>query len=184
MDPAVIEELASAGFRVDEDRLPRVAIALDEDDEPVPPGETVAVEIEGGVIDLRLESIPELFAGTRCPTDFGNEPPEDYVPFLASIELTAALYCVATERSPRDGDFESLYRLLRKRPASTHPDPLFSYLQAAARLYMSVRDVSRGEFEVAIARLARSASRFGNGPGSTNYLDYALLPFFEELQLR
>lgn len=43
-------------------------------------------------------------------------------------------------------------------------------IQAAARLYMSIYDVSQTEFEAVAQRLSVSARHFSMGPSSSNYL--------------
>jgi len=56
-------------------------------------------------------------------------------------------------------------------------NPLFSYLRAAARLYLSLRDVSRDEFEAVAERLRRSAKTFASRLDSTNYYRLVLGEF-------
>jgi hypothetical protein len=53
-------------------------------------------------------------------------------------------------------------------------NPLFSYLRAASRLYLSLRDVSRAEFEAVANRLRVSARTFSAGIDSTNYHHFVL----------
>jgi hypothetical protein len=120
---------------------------------------------------VRLKSIGALFTGSRPGPSLNGQPPDEYMPFLAMIEQSAIECCEAAHRVPTDDDFEHLYLHLRRRPDGTHADPLFSYMQAAARLYMSLRDVSRAEFEAIAQRLTRSARHFSFGAGSTNYFD-------------
>ena len=95
---------------------------------------------------------------------------EKYLLFFMLIERTAFDFCATTKRAERDEELRRLYQQLRRRPAALDDNPLFSYLQAAARLYMSLRDVSRAEFEAVAQRLSRSARRYADGPGSRNYI--------------
>jgi hypothetical protein len=44
-------------------------------------------------------------------------------------------------------------------------------MQAAARLYMSIFDVSQAELDAVCRRLSQSAGRFGQGPTSTSYCE-------------
>ena len=74
----------------------------------------------------------------------------------------------------RDQEFERLYNHLRRRPDGTDANPILSYLQAAARLYMSLRDVSQAEFEAVARRLTKSARTYSEGLSSTNYTDLVL----------
>ena len=72
-------------------------------------------------------------------------------------------------RPETDAEFERLYRLLRRNPDGQDAHPLFSYLQGAVRLYMSLRDVSQAEFEAVVNRLSQSAKWHSTHTGSTNY---------------
>jgi hypothetical protein len=57
-------------------------------------------------------------------------------------------------------------------------NPLFSYLRAAARLYLSLRDVSRAEFKAMANKLRVSARAFATRRDSTNYHHFVLEEFF------
>jgi hypothetical protein len=98
--------------------------------------------------------------------------PDEYAFFFALIERAAFDFCATARRIPRDEEFAELYRRLWKRPDETGGDLLGSYVRAGARLYMSLRDVSRAEFEAVAKRLARSARTFAMGYTSTNYYEY------------
>ena len=95
------------------------------------------------------------------------------------IELTVIDYCVTTRRVVTDQEFERLYVHLRRRPDRTDAEPLFSYLQAAVRLYLSLRDISQAEFEAVVRRLAHSAQRYSAGYASRNYVEVARRPLLE-----
>ena len=85
------------------------------------------------------------------------------------VERTAIEYCRAANRIERDLELNRLYRKLVRHPEGDDGHPLYSYLQAAFRLYLSVTDTSRSEFEGVARRLAKSAKTFSKGPTSTNY---------------
>jgi hypothetical protein len=87
------------------------------------------------------------------------------------IEGTALDYCQVTNQPETDEEFYRLYRHLSRRPDGRDSHPLFSYLQAAAQLYMSIKDTSRAEFEAVTGRLALSARHFSMGPTSRNYIN-------------
>jgi hypothetical protein len=87
--------------------------------------------------------------------------------------MTVADYC-SVVKVHTDDDFEEIYRWIRRRPDERSEKQLVTYVQAAVRLYMSLRDVSRAEFEAVFQRLARSARVFRMGPGSVNYYDHWL----------
>ncbi len=144
-----------------------------EGDLPVP-----VTNDEEQVVWLPLRSISQLWTGSATPPDFSVAPPPEYEPFFLLLEATAADYCDATHQPERDAEFERLYRLLSRRPDSADSNPLFSYLRAAARLYLSLKDVSRAEFEAVTDRLRRSAKTFTSRLDSTNYYRLVLGEFF------
>jgi hypothetical protein len=89
---------------------------------------------------VTLKPISELFTGTVTPPDFSRGPTPEYVLFFSVVEATALDYCTLAGKSERDAEFERIYKQLRKRPDGTDTNPLFSYIQSAFRLYMSVRN--------------------------------------------
>lgn len=143
-----------------------------EGDLPVP-----VKDDEERVVWLPLRSISQLWTGSVMPPDFSVAPPPEYEPFFLLLEATAAEYCDATHQPERDKEFERLYRLLGRRPDAVDANPLFSYLRAAARLYLSLKDVSRDEFEAVAERLRRSAKTFASRLDSTNYYRLVLGEF-------
>jgi hypothetical protein len=118
---------------------------------------------------VTLQPVSRLWVGAAQPPDFSGTPPPSYQPFFLLLETTAADYCATLGKPERDEEFEHLYRQLRRRPDGHDPNPLFSYMQAAARLYLSLRDVSQAEFEAVVNRLGRSAKTFRTHVDSTNY---------------
>jgi hypothetical protein len=182
MDRKVIAALQIAGMDPAHPELLRVPTALGEQrrvvsldpDLPVP-----VMDDDGRVVWLPLAPISQLWTGDAVAPDFSFAPPPEYEPFFILIEATAAEFCDATGRPERDREFERLYRLLRRRPDSTDANPLFSYLRAAARLYLSLRDVSRAEFEAVANRLRVSARTFATRLDSTNYHHFVLEEFFD-----
>ncbi len=183
MDPMVIEAIKQAGIDVTfEKHIPTVAILVDRDGRLLPMGDEVRVMAGEKVAMVRPRKISELWTGrapalgdtpTRVP-DFSGGPPPEYVFFFAMIEMTAADFCSCTRTRERDEEFRRLYHQLRRRPDGTDPNPIFAYLQAAARVYMSLRDVSRPEFEAVVSRLASSAKLWSESYSSTNYQDRVL----------
>jgi hypothetical protein len=172
MDQSAIDTLHSAGMDLTltvTDTMPILPVKLDGDGNLVPVGDEVAVLSDGKTALVKLKSIPALFTGDRRPPDFTGGPTDEYLFFFAMIERTAADCCTVTGRVEKDAELERLFRLLRKRPDGKDANPVFSYLQAAARLYLSLRDGSAAEFDAVVARLARSAGRYADGPSSTNY---------------
>jgi hypothetical protein len=173
MDQEAVAKLRQAGIDTSmEDPFPAIPVRLDEDTGK-PASLDVEVPVQSGkqMAIVPLKAIPELFAGTARPPSFARGPTEEYVLFFALIERTAVDYCAVTGRAEYDEEFERLYRQLRRRPDGRDSNPLFSYLQAATRLYMSLRDVSRDEFDAVAQRLSQSARHFASGPTSTTYYD-------------
>ncbi|MGE0191710.1 MAG: hypothetical protein AB7T63_06660 [Planctomycetota bacterium] len=179
MDPELVERLVA--LRLDasmEQGCPYVAVPLDENGQPAGSrGDEWLVVFTGGPpVPVRLKPLADLWTGDVRPPDLGSRPPSEYLPFLATIERTAAAYVAATQTQETDQEFERLYSLLRRRPAGRDDHPLFGYLQAAVRLYMSLRATSQAEFEAVVRRLEQSARTFSEGYASTNYTRYALQP--------
>lgn len=178
MEREVVEALEKAGLPVDKPEMLRVPVHLDEQRRVIPVREMVPVVGEKGLVQVRLKPMTQLFTGSKTPPDFSRSPPPEYHPFFILIEAAAADYCKARGRPEPDEEFERLYRLLRRRPDGDDPSPAFSYLQAAARLYMSLRDVSKAEFEAVADRLHRSARHHATHTGSINYYREVLHPLF------
>ncbi len=172
MDQSALAKLDEAGIDPSMERLfLSVPIRVDGGGEAIPIGEEVPVLSGEMAVVLRLKRISELFVGSAVPPSFSSGPTPAYVLFFALIERTAIDFCSCTGKIERDQEFERLYRHLRRRPDGQDYNPLFSYIQAAARLYMSLRDVSRAEFEGVAHRLCLSASHFAMGATSTNYYE-------------
>jgi hypothetical protein len=181
MDRKAIAALQLAGIDPGRPELLRVPTALGEQGRVVPLDHDLPVPVmddEGRVVWLPLEPISRLWTGSAVAPNFSFAPPPEYEPFFILIEATAAEFCDATGRPERDREFERLYRLLRRRPDGVDANPLFSYLRAAARLYLSLRDVSRAEFEAVAHRLSVSARTFTTHIDSTNYHHFVLEEFF------
>lgn len=169
MDATVIAQLKQGGVETDlERRLPRICVERDPQGRLLPL-QRIAIEGGAGPIEVELKTIPELFAGTRTPPGFERGPTPPYEAFFRFLEQTAVDCCSPSE-PVYDREFERLYAQLRRRPLGKDGNRLFAYLQAAVRLYMSLRDVSRAEFEGVVQRLSRSAGHFATHVASANYL--------------
>ena len=179
MDQEVVDLLAKAGADYQlKDTGVRIPLMLRDDGEFLPLGEDVSLLSGGKVIpNVRLKKVSELFSGTRQPPDFHHSPPPEYVLFFSLIETMAADYCASAGRVERDLEFERIYKLLRRRPDGKDFNPLFSYLQGTVRLYMSLKEVSEAELDAVLARLAKSAKTFSEGPTSRNYYGFAFTQF-------
>lgn len=173
MDLDVVEQFRQAGIDPSLERtIPRIAIRTDEARRPIHiGGAPVLVASDERSLEVDLKSLPTLFSGSALPPSAEKDLQTRYVPFFAILEQAALDYCHTARRKEWDEEFERLYRLLWRRPEGTDKNPLFSHLQAAARLYLSLRDTSRDEFEAVVKRLAKSARRFSSGAGSTNYVE-------------
>ena len=171
MDPSAIAQLQATGHTFDPTRvLARIPTRIAENDVVEPLGDEVPLLIKEEVVLLQLKPISALFTGDRKPPSFTNGPPNgEYVLLFATIEATAAGCASVMKSPPTDKEFERLYRRLKKHPDGMDKNPVFSYMQAGARLFMSFRDTSKAEFEAAVARMARSADTFSIGLTSRNY---------------
>ncbi|MBF5044755.1 hypothetical protein FGE12_20315 [Aggregicoccus sp. 17bor-14] len=181
MDAEVIKKLEEAGLATDPAQL-SIPVVGSPSGIVRPTEAEVRVGFADRHVDVTLKPISALLTGTRPAPPMRPEPPEEYVPFFVLLELTAALGCAARGRPEPDEEFERLFRQLRRRPDGTDANPLFAYLQRAARLYLSLRDTSRAEYEALVNRLSQSARTFHSHTGSTNYWNIALAPLLQSLE--
>ena len=172
MDLKVREELARAGIELERPELLQVAIELEQDGQPIPlsEGEEVpVVDASWTMARVKLKPISQLWTvAERSPFLLRTAPQHES--FLLLLESTAGIYCTTLDQPTTDTEFERLYRKLHRHPDGEDPQPLFSYLKGAARLYLSLRDVSRAEYESLTHRLCKLAVRSRSHMGSTNYL--------------
>ncbi|HZH77383.1 MAG TPA: hypothetical protein VEY88_15245 [Archangium sp.] len=169
MDREAVEKLQRAGLKVEQPELLRVAIQRDEQKQVMRLRGEVPVMGNEGLMLVSLKPVTKLWTGSAVPPDLSRTPPPRYQPFLLLLESTAANYCAAVAKPETDDEFERLFRQLRRRPDGEDAHPLFSYLQGAVRLYLSLRDVSQAEFEAVVNRLSQSAKWHSTHVGSTNY---------------
>lgn len=174
MDANAVAELEKAGVKVDQPDHLYVAVEWEDGKRVLPVGERVQVRAGELLTHVTLQPISKLFTGDTKPPSFAKAPPPEYHPFFFLIEATAAGYCRAVRNTETDQEFERLYRHLLRRPDGTDRNPLFSYLQGAARLYMSLRDISQAEFEAVVERLHQSAKHHQTHVGSINYFQDVL----------
>jgi hypothetical protein len=171
MKLALIETLKQASFDTSfEGVFTRLAIRLGTDGKPMPAGRDVFLKSGEKTLIVNLDPVSRLWVGNRQPLDVQIDPSSPYIRFFATMEMAAFDYCNCTNSQPTDEEFERLYRQLRRRPDGTDNNPLFSYLQAAAALYLSLTDTSKAEYEAVLQTLSRSARTFGMGPVSRNYI--------------
>jgi hypothetical protein len=122
-----------------------------------------------GEVALTVRPVRELFKGDRKAPELSRGPTPDLEPVFMLLAYTVVRFCEADGRDETDQEMEQVYTLLRRRPDGAG-GRLFAYLRAAARLYMSVRDVSAAEYEAVMRRLTKSARSFSSPPLSRNYL--------------
>ncbi|MBI5549698.1 MAG: hypothetical protein HY901_37910 [Deltaproteobacteria bacterium] len=172
MDDAVKALLDKEGFDTSlSERVIPIPVMTDDEQRPLPLGRSLTLLQGEKPVMVELKDLSALFVGTRQPPSFAKGPTPEYVLLFAMIELTAVQYCQCTGRLERDEEIARLYNHLRRRPDGTDDNPLFSYLQGAARLYLSLKDVSRAEFEAMAHRLHRSARHFETDAASSNYIE-------------
>jgi len=170
MDPTVMTKFESVGIdKSFKSSVPSVGIEVDAQGRIRPVGDDVLVIAGPNKVHATLKKISELFAGTKKPPSFRDGPTDEYTLFFALTEMTVIDFCRSAGRAEYDAEIERLYTHLRRRPDGQDANPLFSYMQAATRLYMSAYDVSQAEFDAICRRLSKSAGHFGMGPTSTNY---------------
>ncbi|MBI3891204.1 MAG: hypothetical protein HY303_06700 [Candidatus Wallbacteria bacterium] len=173
MDRDVAQYLEASGYDLRGlVKLPRVAIQVDERGQPMKLGAEVPIVAPTlAPVLCELKNVSALFEGDAVPPQFAKGPGKEYEPFFMTIERAAADFCKLTGRHELDREFERVYGILRKRPDGKDDNPLYSYLRAALRLYMSIHPVSRAEFEAVIDRLRKSAATFAIGAASRNYFE-------------
>jgi hypothetical protein len=171
VDPQVVSTLEKAGLDPTlRKRLITVPVTVDEvTGKPKPVGQEVLLLNGEQPVQVALKSASALFTGSKVPPSFAKGPTQDYLPFFATIEYTALEYLHAAGME-RDEEFARIFNLIRRRPDGSDENPLFSYLLGAARLYMSLFDVSQAEFEAVFNRLTRSAKGYMENGASTNYI--------------
>jgi hypothetical protein len=166
MDEAVASALARSGSG---ESLPPLVIIRDSAGKIVAPREGVQVQIGEGGETLALRPVRELFAGNRKAHDMSRGPTPELEPLFLLLEYTVVRFCDADGHDETDQEMERIYMALRRRP-DDEGGRLHGYLRAAARLYMSAREVSQGEYEAVMNRLAKSARTFSMPPVGRNYL--------------
>jgi hypothetical protein len=172
MDPVAVATLQLAGVDTTfKQCVPTVGIEVNDQGHLLPINDSMVVLAGPKTAHVTLKKISELFAGTKTPPSFRKGPTDEYLLFFGLIELTVIDFCRCAGRAEHDAEIERLYNHLRRRPDGRDGNPLFSYMQAATRLYMSAFDVSQAEFEAVARRLSQSAGHFGMGPTSTNYCE-------------
>ncbi|NPD24795.1 hypothetical protein [Corallococcus exiguus] len=174
MDANVVAELEKAGVKVEDPMRLFIPVERDEHGQVKVVGDEVPVRFGDVTAHVRLQPISALWTGNKQPPDFSRPPFPEYEPFFFLIEATAAGFCRDTRHAEVDQEFSQLYRHLARRPDGHHKNALFSYLRAAARLYLSLRDVSQAEFEAVAQRLHQSAKLHAGHVGSTNYFQAVL----------
>ena len=172
MDLTVVTKLDAAGIdRTLEQDVPVLGVEVDDEGRVKPVGDDVLVVSGRNTTRVTLKKITALFAGTKTPPSFRSGPTSDYLMFFAMIERAVIVYCQSSGRAEYDAEIERLYTHLRRRPDGRDANVLFSHMQAATRLYMSMFDVSQAEFDAVARRLSQSAGRFADGPTSKTYCE-------------
>jgi hypothetical protein len=171
LDQRVVKVLQEAGIDTTfEKMVSAVRIEVDDQGAPKVVGKEVLVVQGEKASVVELQPISALLIGTKQPPSFKEGPAPGYEFFFMMFESTVINFFASTEQPVYDEELARLYNLLRRRPDGSDSNPLFGYLQAAARLYLSLRDVSPAEFEAVLNRLTRSAKHFAQGPASTNLI--------------
>jgi hypothetical protein len=172
MDTSIVEAISDGCELPKADTFPntQLVIARGARGEIVSVGEQVEIEREGaGSRRLALRPIRQLFAGDGKAPDLSGGPTPKLEPFFVLLELTVASVCAANGRDATDQEMEHIYSEMRRRPDG-EGGVLRSYVRAAARLYLSMNNVSQSEYEAVFRRLTKSARTFAGGSLSRNYL--------------
>lgn len=173
MDTRVVHELRSLGVAIGDDGpLPHVSLLLSGGELLTPVGPEVPVAVFGRPILMRLQPLTRVCVGTRRAPSFQAGPTREHARLFAALERTVAACADVLGPALDDSDAARAYRRLRRQPdALVLGDPLFAYVQAAARLYGSLVDTSWTELDAVLAHLAREASRDLADATSRRYVD-------------
>ena len=166
MDEAVATALGWSGSK---GSLPQLVIARDGSGKVIAPTGEVQVHVGEALATLELRPVRELLTGDRRAPDLSRGPTPELEPLFMLLEYTVVRFCEADGRDQTDQDMEGIYASLRRRPDG-EGGRLHGYLRAAARLYLSVHDVSPAEYDAVMNRLTKSARTFASPPISRNYL--------------
>lgn len=171
MDARVVEELRKLGAPLGDDGpLPHVPVLSVAGEVLAPVGPEVPVAVHGRPVLLRLRPLTALCVGGRPAPSFQHGPTREHARLFAALELAVASCADVLRPPPDDADAARAYRRLRRQPDHlVLGDPLFAYVQASARLYLSLVDTSWAELDAALAHLAREASR--GDPRGRRYVD-------------
>ncbi len=169
VDACPMDETVAAALAQSEGSLPSLVIVRDGEGKVVALSGNVQVHVGEGRQTLALRPVRELFSGDRRAPDLSRGPTPELEPFFMLLEYTVVRFCSADGRDQTDQDMEGIFASLRRRPDG-EGGRMHGYLRAAARLYLSVRDVSQAEYEAVFSRLAKSARTFSAPPISRNYL--------------
>lgn len=173
MDARVVDELRRLGVTVGADGpLPHVAVLVVAGQVLAPVGPEVPVAVHGRPVLLRLRPLTALCAGAGRAPSFQDGPTREHARLFAALEFAVASCADVLRPPPDDADAARAYRRLRRQPDHlVLGDPLFAYVQASARLYLSLVETSRAELDAALAHLAREAAR--GDPRGRRYVDRA-----------
>jgi hypothetical protein len=134
------------------------------------PGDAIVVRMGTTETNLTPRPLRELFRGSRKAPDLSRGPTPALMPLFLFLEATVVRFCEEDGRDETDEEMERIFSELRRRPDGRHLSPLHAYLHAAARVYLSARDVSEAEYEAVMSRLTKSARTFSIPPISRNYV--------------
>ena len=168
MDRDLFLQLQDAGIKYDiREDIPWVEVPASARGNP--PGDFVGITDGRESAPVHLKRATELFAGNETPPSFLEGPTPEYEAFFMMMEMAALDWCDASGEVPTDFQFELAYNELRRSPDGPGRSALFPWLNVAARLYMSLVDTSRAEYDAVLRRLAKSARTWSKGPGSRDY---------------
>ena len=166
MDTSLVALLGPSGSMTSVLPTFQVEIARDEQARLVALGDAIVVRMnDGETRTLSPKPLRQLFADSAPAPDLSAGPTPELMPFFLVLETMVVRSCDAAGRDETDQEIERVYSELRRRP-DAGGGLLQSHLRAAARVYLSMRDVS----EAVMRRLARSARTFSEGAVSRNYL--------------
>lgn len=150
--------------------VPVIALQIQDDHGVLPLTDIIPIGTsDNHVIEVKVRALGELLTG-NIQGFSSDRPPVDYADLLFMLMWTAVRYCYHAQVEIRDVEFSEIFNHLRRRPDGTHSNPIFSYLRAAVRVYASLVDLSKCQFESVMNYLRIAARRHADGHTSTAYL--------------
>lgn len=130
----------------------------------------IFLESEGRIGEWDVNSLRDMFRGSREPPNMERYP-EEYVLLFYKIESNVLTACEGIS-DITDDEIESIYNAMRKRPDGRSGSVMHDVVYQSAALLLGMQPLSQYEFEAIFGQLARSVRNWKQGQVSRNYVNY------------